>query len=192
MPKQIQTPSFGQILVKAFNLKGRFQPVLDETIVPVVVLEMEPAASPMLRQIATGGIDRVAGGAGNVVVVQLVNPPTSGVLVVIEALWAISATAGDLFGCFLASSPGAGSALGAWRDTRTIFTTGPVLPRALISATVSGTVAAKPRYVADGTRQVTEWIIEPGYQLDCRQSTVNTALSVYFDWYEVPIGGSSP
>lgn len=36
MPKQINTPNPGQRLVGLFGLKGRFQPVLDEVIVPVV------------------------------------------------------------------------------------------------------------------------------------------------------------
>lgn len=38
MPKQINSPFPGSGLVKAFNLKGRFQPVLDETVVPVALV----------------------------------------------------------------------------------------------------------------------------------------------------------
>jgi hypothetical protein len=41
MPKQIQTPTPGQALVRLFNLKGRYQPVLDDTIVPVTIVEAE-------------------------------------------------------------------------------------------------------------------------------------------------------
>lgn len=38
MPKQINLPTYAQGLVSRFALKGRFQPVLDETIVPVVIV----------------------------------------------------------------------------------------------------------------------------------------------------------
>lgn len=38
MPKQINSPFPGSSLVRAFNLKGRFQPVLDETVVPVAIV----------------------------------------------------------------------------------------------------------------------------------------------------------
>lgn len=36
MPKQIQNPTVGQILQRAFGLQGRVQPALDEIVVPVV------------------------------------------------------------------------------------------------------------------------------------------------------------
>lgn len=44
MPKQINTHRPGQALVRRFGLKGRYQPVLDETIVPVTSVDNETIA----------------------------------------------------------------------------------------------------------------------------------------------------
>ncbi|GAJ05910.1 unnamed protein product, partial [marine sediment metagenome] len=60
MPKQINTYTFGQNLVQKFGLKGRFQPVLDETIVPVTVVDSDQDS-----RIAVGGMIGITAGAGN-------------------------------------------------------------------------------------------------------------------------------
>ena len=59
MPKQINTFTFGQRLVEKFGLKGRFQPVLDEVIVPVTVVE-----SNIQTRLAVGGALGTASGPG--------------------------------------------------------------------------------------------------------------------------------
>lgn len=86
MPKQINLPNFAQGLVQRFALKGRYQPVLDETIVPVaIVTSFEggglggvPAASVEKSAIGTIDMDGSTGGAARSWV-SLVNPVDSGV-----------------------------------------------------------------------------------------------------------------
>jgi len=73
VPKQIQTPTFGQALVQKFGLKGRYQPVLDETIVPVSVV-----SSPELSRWAAGGSNgTVAAVVGENFFINLTNPSSS-------------------------------------------------------------------------------------------------------------------
>lgn len=89
MPKTINLPTFAQGLVQRFALKGRFQPVLDETIVPVVVVssfEGSPggvSAQQVSRSAAGGWTAQVGPPATNVGsswwYTKLVNPENSGV-----------------------------------------------------------------------------------------------------------------
>ena len=87
MPKQIQTVWPGQALVKLFGLKGRYQPVLDETIVPVTVVGQETLSSP-----AQARAQNIAGGAGKNSFIRLTNPADSGLRMVIEGFNAQTAS----------------------------------------------------------------------------------------------------
>lgn len=81
MPKQINTPSFGSALVRAFNLKGRFQPVLDDTIVPVsIVNDLSTSGGSVSRRHAGGYTNWVwTSGGSRRAIIGVENPATSGV-----------------------------------------------------------------------------------------------------------------
>jgi hypothetical protein len=81
VPKQINTYTFGQALVTRFGLKGRFQPVLDETIVPVTLVD-----EAIERRPAFAG-NHAAPIAAEYSSFQLLNPNDSGIIVRIEQIW---------------------------------------------------------------------------------------------------------
>lgn len=77
MPKQINTHIPGQQLVRRFGLKGRYQPVLDETIVPVVqVAESQTVVKPCSALIPIS-----VAAAGKNFYIKIVNPALSGLRV---------------------------------------------------------------------------------------------------------------
>jgi hypothetical protein len=90
VPKQINTYTFGQALVKRFGLKGRFQPVLDETIVPVTLVD-----EAIERRPAFAGFEAPAV-AGEYSSFQLLNPNDSGIVVRVEQIWVSAAAFGLL------------------------------------------------------------------------------------------------
>ncbi len=81
MPKQINTFGPGQWLVNRFGLKGRYQPVLDETFVPVVVIE--DAVDTKLAQALVASIPAKAGDHS---FMTIINPAASGLQVIVEAM----------------------------------------------------------------------------------------------------------
>jgi hypothetical protein len=86
VPKQINTYTFGQALVTRFGLKGRFQPVLDETIVPVTLVD-----EAIERRPAIAG-EKATAVAAEYSSFQLLNPNDSGIVVRVEEIW-VSAVA---------------------------------------------------------------------------------------------------
>lgn len=76
MPKQINTPTFGSQLVRLFNLKGRFTPVLDEVIVPVVVV----GTSSPAQERHFGGTAELGSTGATIKYHNLSNPAGSNVL----------------------------------------------------------------------------------------------------------------
>lgn len=97
MPKQINTPVPGQGLVSRFSLKGRFQPVLDEVIVPVAIV---PDPSEEARGRACQGTVRITT-LTNAATYRcyLLNPTTSEMLMRVDVLKLV-ALAADTFDDF--------------------------------------------------------------------------------------------
>lgn len=184
MPKQINVPGPGRALVRMFSLKGRFQPVLDETIVPVVIV---PNEAPTTKQLAAWGIELGASGAGNQNNFFFANPASSGKLVVLTHFWAINT--GALTDHFHVQHEVAAAltTTGEWRDDRLTGT-----PRAIMQLSAIGSsVAIGPRFIADGTIYAQEFVLPPGRQLRFRQDAINAALSFEVFWYEVPLTAES-
>jgi hypothetical protein len=182
VPKQINTPNPGQALVKLFSLKGRFQPVLDETIVPVVVVPSEQSSA---RKLAAWGTSQGASGAGNQNIVLVRNAPESGVLAVITKMWFLSGAAGDTCEVQVVAAAG-GVGVSEWRDSRQ---SGSPVIRFTTNA-VASAVLSFPQYEATGIlTHDTEWVIGPGFELFIRQGGINTTLRTMLEWYEVPLAG---
>jgi hypothetical protein len=184
VPKQIQTPSIGQALVRAFGLKGRFQPVLDETIVPVVVVPLDvPATKRLAAWGATGG----AAGVGNQNAGFFLNPATSGHIVVLTRFWGTSGVLGDV--CEFAPVAGAAgvSAIGRWRDLQL---TGQPVARTGLVAVATG-VLGFPGYPLNGTPTEVQYVLPPNWHLIIRQQAANTTLTLDWEWYEVPLRGDT-
>ena len=189
MPKQINTPTAGQALVEQFSLKGRYQPVLDETIVPVVLV---PTDVPVTKLLATGGQTATAAGAGNQNIISLFNPTTTGVLVTLEHIIALSGTplTDTIHVSYEASisQTGSGSQVRDSRDLRGFLGVGTNSVLALTKASKpASAVQIAPYYIANGEHYDIEWIISPGYQLNFRQSVVNTSLLISFEWFETSL-----
>lgn len=180
MPKQINTPAPGQGLVRAFALKGRYQPVLDETIVPVTIVPLE---APPTRKLAQWGIDNAASGAGNQNNAFFTNPPTSNTLMVITEFWGITTAAlTDHFHVTLGDAV-VTTAPAAWRDSRH---SGAPLAALTMSAAASAVVIGA-RYVSDGTVYSVEHVLAPGSGLRVRQEAVNQVFAMNWIWYEIPL-----
>jgi len=79
MPKLLQNPKVTQALVKAFDLKGRYSPSLDEIVVPVYVLQDPAPAEPNRLAVGFGKLQGVAGPS-----VQLFNPVNSGNMLMVN------------------------------------------------------------------------------------------------------------
>ena len=112
MPKQINTPQVGSALVRFFNLKGRFQPVLDEVIVPVAIAADLTAAGGAATAVRhAGGFAQFewTGGLTKKAWHSIENPATSGVDI-------------HLIGLAIAVSSGGGAAfMTAPQDARDLF-----------------------------------------------------------------------
>lgn len=184
MPKQINTYTFGQGLVRKFGLKGRFQPVLDETIVPVTVVD-----STLVNRKAVGGQIGTASGAGNQNRIQFSNPEGSNVIVTIKRWWAVSgAPLTDFVSLNLQATDRTISGFRIWRDSN--FSG---LPRAgFTGAVAAAIVLGGPQYHLDTDSIVweEEWVLTPDTHLEWRQNGQNTTLDVWVDWEETDITAS--
>lgn len=184
MPKQINTPTPGQALVRAFALKGRFQPVLDETIVPVVVVE---TATPEVRKLSAWGVSAAAPGVGQQNIAYLENPTNSGHTVVLTSIWALSSLADDVFQIRPYLVPINAAGIGIWRDTRLDG-----LPNARHWISDSATIVLGfPQYPMTGIPQPVEWILKPGTYITMVQQGANETLQVMWEWYEIALTGGS-
>jgi hypothetical protein len=184
VPKQINTPSPGQALVRMFSLKGRFQPVLDEVIVPVVIVPLE---APATRKLAFWGTSQTATGAAqNLVILQ--NRVGSGVLIVITKIWAFSSQAADTFVVLPVAGQLSASGIGNHRDTREGFSQLPVM--GIGTTTQATAVLGFPHYLVDVVHDV-EFIMEPFTAFHVIQNTANKTFQLNFEWYEVALTGGS-
>lgn len=184
MPKQINTYTFGQALVQKFGLKGRFQPVLDETIVPVTLVDSDLAV-----RLAVGGTSAAAAGAGNQHVFSFRNPPNSGKLVTLTSWFAASGTPlTDFMNISIGKSTTPSGSFMTWRDNRLAG-----VPVARITAITSPTVAlVSPHYHLDNDDKqwIGRWHIDPGGLLQFRNSVANTTLDLSMQWEESDLTAS--
>lgn len=183
MPKQINTYQVGQSLVKKFGLKGRFQPVLDEVIVPVVTVG---ETLPEDIRLAITGIDLAASGAGNQNLVTFRNGVNSGILIRLKKWWAVSgAPLTDFISIAVGTTTVTSGTGGFWRDRRLAggahgFPVGAQSPT---------TALVPPLYHLDTDHivWVDEWVIGPGQLLTFRQNAVNTTLNLNLSWEETDL-----
>jgi len=86
MPKQLNNGAITAALQRAFGFKGRYQPMLDEVIVPVYQISDPAPAGPIANCIGTvvhpGAADTTTLGP----FVSILNPPGSGKTVIIQSV----------------------------------------------------------------------------------------------------------
>lgn len=179
MPKLINTHLPGQALVRLFHLKGHYQPVLDETIVPVVIVGGEEE-SP--RKLAAGGTSAAAAGVGNQNQTMFENPTLSGHLIVLTRIWAVSgAGVTDIFNILPVDNSPGNTGIGSWRDDRNVGR-----PHARTGATTPATIVlGYPNYPCSGIPLEVEYVMAPGNHLRIRQQAANQTLTVQLEWYEL-------
>ena len=81
MPKQLNNGQVSLSLQKAFNFKGRYQPMLDEVIVPVYQIE-DPVPS-LVQNTYAGSIQIAEGAVGDFARIRLTNPAGSGIVLTV-------------------------------------------------------------------------------------------------------------
>ena len=186
MPKQINTYQVGQSLVKKFGLKGRFQPVLDEVIVPVITVG---DTTPTDIRLAVSGISAAAAGAGNQHKIHLRNPPNSGILMTVKSFWAVSgAPTTDFLAISMGTTSTAAGTRGFWRDGRIA---GQPLGRLTIIQTPNFALT-EPFYHLDNddTQWYGDWILPEGGTFIVDQNADNTTLTLSVRWEEQDITAS--
>ena len=179
MPKQINTPYVGQRLVRLFSLKGRFQPVLDEVIVPVVDVSGE---GQTLRP-AWGGSALAASGAGNQNRVIFANPANSGIIARFDSWWAVSgAPLTDFLRIAIVDSLSGGGAT-IWRDASLNG-----VPQLVVTGApaVAAGALSLPHFHLDNddTQWFNNLVVYPGFFIEWRQDAQNTTLTVSAQWTE--------
>lgn len=171
MPKQINTYKIGQSLVRMFGLKGRYQPVLDETIVPVVLVGEQPTPDAIA---GFGSQICAAAGVGNQNVVIFSNPTGSGRLVIVDQV-TISTPAADWVQIDTATAAGGGAK--RRRDLRTVE---------IISLTVrvaAGVIVLGQYLVHTDLMSPPVEIgvtLTPGTALQIRQNAANSTMEVSY------------
>ena len=174
MPKQINTHLPGQWLVTRFGLKGRYQPVLDETIVPVVEVQEASDVRP-----ASCFIPNIPAKVGDSGFIRIANPALSGIEIVLEAISTTHASTEALvfsFGTFSIVGATLVTAVLGWRDSGLAG-----LPKAVI-LTGSDALASMPAGIFEtygfGTYQnVNEFRIQEGATMNIYGDTGNIAWS---------------
>jgi len=78
MPKQLNNGKVTQALQRTFGFKGRYNPMLDEVIVPVYQISDPQPAAP--QRLAIGSIEQDAPGVGTAISPQFFNPVGSGII----------------------------------------------------------------------------------------------------------------
>lgn len=178
MPKQINNPFPGAALVRRFGLKGRFQPVLDEVVVPVINVESGDEES---EETAAATFPNIPVAAGENSFLNLSNPTGSGVRIVLEGYGVLAGAS-----CGLEFSLAPFSVVGAtlvtsvkgWRESGL-----PGLPRGAVQAGSQSTASMPAsifyqRAATFGSRIVAdqiEFVIEPGDEFTLWSDTANLA-----------------
>lgn len=192
MPKQINSAAVGQRLVQLFSLKGRFQPVLDEVIVPVVSVDPEGVE----RKPAAGKFFQAAGGAGTYVFGYLLNPSSSGIIVRVTRIVVPNSLTVDVL------MPGLGQSIlplisgGASNATTERWSEGgiPGIPTAqvLYGTSTTATSGSAQMALSQGSAQQqipfpVPIVLKPGDIVQITTEAANTAMGGSFEWTEEPI-----
>jgi len=187
MPKQINTPTAGRRLVKLFNLKGRYQPVLDEVVVPVVDVSPETDMRPATANAA------VSGAAGERGIAWIQNDPflTSNrpKIVLIERVLMRSAVADNIY--FLVGPTWTlgtqNDMTAAWRDTR--LAGSPSATAEAGTSSFDNAAAAIARYQSPTTWEnlTFPFLLAPGTTFAVQQQSPNVTFYVSFQWSEYDV-----
>lgn len=174
MPKQINTPFVSQKLVPLFGMKGRFQPVVDEVVVPVISVDPQIETRLALGGAAAGAV------AAEYPTSSIENPAASGVDILVES---VLVGAGAIL--WYLTSSGYIWTLGVKTagDTEFADVDQPGLPAGLVyggSSTALTTFRGWRAYIAVGRDMPVNMVIHPGQALMIQSPTVNT--TVYFGW----------
>jgi len=220
MPLPIQVGSVTQALQRAFGFKGRYTPMLDEVIVPVYVVQ-DPAPAVVTR-IAAGTVTVPEPGDGEFVHVSLWNPPTSGVLAVVNSVFvqvsdAVDGTTSDphtFIGKIKAApvQPGGAETDSDFRDARLLgnepalsmfgdlSVLGPAGPSIAQILFPSGATGSQPQLLktqSSDPRQPLA-VLAPGSLLELVNLKAGLAADLEpktrasFQWLEIPITEQSP
>lgn len=100
MPAQINTATVGQRLVALFGLKGRFQPVLDEVVVPVVNVD-----AGTIDQVSCAASAYQAGAASNYNFSYLQNPSTSTKIIRVQRIEFLPGSTAEIFTLITSVAP---------------------------------------------------------------------------------------
>jgi hypothetical protein len=185
VPKQINTWTFGQALVNKFGLKGRFQPVLDETIVPVTIVDDQPGQRP-----ATCGGSVTAVALANSYF-RIENPTLTTLYRVRWSTWIFAA------GARLAVDMAGAEPFSGVPDTKVAVTNErwsdtsiPGVPSALWFEGVTTTVMiASYRQLDSATGFLgLEWIVHPGDAINFYCTSADVGLNAWGAyWTEEPV-----
>lgn len=188
MPKQINTPTIGQQLVKALGLKGRFQPVLDEVVVPTinVAIDEQVERFPYWRGISQAGV------AAEYTTAYLENPNGSKMIVEVDFFaYAMTNTSNILFSMAplytVGSTPGT-SVKGYGRSAEANLR---ISAANLVYGTSSALNTQGWRILGGSTRPslVNPFplvVLSPGMGLQAVLETANITCGLGFAWYEYP------
>lgn len=194
MPKQINTATPGQKLVKLFGLKGRFQPVLDEVIVPVVSVDQETNVAAG----ACGAVLNIGGTASNYAFAYLSNPSTSKSLIRVTHFIARAAT-GDNVHVLTNAAPLISSSATAgnrwWKEVGIPGTPVATFWTGESTTDISGAQALEIWVATGGVARAfgAPFILNPGETLQMQFGTAAlTATFMGFEWTEEPLTITDP
>ena len=188
MPKQINTPTPGQRLVQLFGLKGRYQPVLDETIVPVVsVEEVQEVRGAMAYA-------QVPAAAGEFPFCRVSNPINSGFLITMEEFRANVGGNTSFWALFAGFSLVGATVVGEvtqWRDSQRAGLPGAVLDIGSQLAAAIPAGAHRWQMQVGGTGAVAGFAFDgkvwPGDFLIIWADVLNNLMQYSMQWTETTI-----
>jgi len=213
MPKNFNNAKVTQRLVEAFQLKGRYLPLLDEVIVPVYVMDDPAPAQPNRLAAGTIRIDGVISPQ-----VDIFNPVGSGMMIVLTSAVATLGKSGAAFQGTLnvhireAGIIGDASDVNSltWRDNRitpTIPTPQAEMAAAFGVGSIGIIIAQRPFSISGvidpqaldvisaplmGPRQPPV-VLRPGTSININSDTaaIPVNLVVNWLWEEIPLLGSA-
>ena len=197
MPAKIQEVDTALKLVRKFRLVGQITPQLDETIVPVVVLD---DLSPEDFRAAAGGIQTGPPGVGAYNIHALVNPADSGKLLLLQDVTVSTGTVATptfMFGIdsgFVGyTAPIVGGR--AFIDSRRALDATDPTPAGEVREATVGAVGSPGSFVAvgttDGVGHARRFFLSaqliPGWMLGVQIQADNQQLTSSWTWAERPI-----
>lgn len=195
MPVQIQTPTPGQRLVRLFGLKGRFQPLLDEIVVPIVDVGAEQIVSR-----AAWGAGTVAAAAGEFAIAHVLNADAStldwtGKQVRIDRIHLHGATAGLwYFGIGSTWTLGLqGAMTSAFKDSG-LSGQAPVATPEIGRTTFDNAASALIiKQVAAGGVSIdfNDVLLSNGLDFWVQTSVANDACEISFEWTEIDVNAAA-